>query len=320
MRKSNCSASGLRNCKRNFVFVFAAIRERPGVTALDKKTLLPVTSDFVFKLIFGDQRNIDILAAFLKAVLDIPKEEYARLVIVDPHIKKESADDKFGILDVKLHTASGSIIHIEIQVRVLPNMKARTVYSQAKLLTEQMASGMDWSNIKRAISIIITNDVLIPEGNKYHYQFRYRTEDNIEFSKLSEINTLDLSKLPIEYDNSELWYWMKFIKADDEEVLDMLAANNPQMQKVVGILKELSADERTRMLYEEREMDLRDRRDIESQLRIYESQIKGFESLLKNTRDTVAEKDAVIAERTAALADKDAEIELLRKRIAELQT
>ena len=38
----------------------------------------------------------------------------------------------------------------------------------------------------------------------------------------------------------------------------MLAQRSPQMRKAVGVLKELSADERTRMLYEEREIARRD--------------------------------------------------------------
>ncbi|MDR3183744.1 MAG: Rpn family recombination-promoting nuclease/putative transposase [Planctomycetaceae bacterium] len=37
--------------------------------------LLSPKSDIVFKLIFGDQRNADVLAAFLQAVLDLPAEE-----------------------------------------------------------------------------------------------------------------------------------------------------------------------------------------------------------------------------------------------------
>ena len=115
----------------------------------NRKPLLPVKSDFVFKLIFGDQRNVDILAAFLRSVLDIPVEEYDRLTIVDPHIKKESKDDKYGILDVKVHTVNGGVIHVEIQLRVLADMEARTIYSQSKLVTEQMSSGMNWSMIKR---------------------------------------------------------------------------------------------------------------------------------------------------------------------------
>ena len=66
-----------------------------------KMPLLPVKSDFVFKLIFGDQRNVDILAAFLHSVLDIPNDEYDQLTIVDPYLKKESEDDKYAILDLK---------------------------------------------------------------------------------------------------------------------------------------------------------------------------------------------------------------------------
>ena len=67
-------------------------------TANNKKPLLPVKSDFVFKRIFGDQRNVDVLADFLKSVLDIPDEEYKSITVIDPHIKKESKNDKYGIL------------------------------------------------------------------------------------------------------------------------------------------------------------------------------------------------------------------------------
>ena len=43
----------------------------------------------------------------------------------------------------------------------------------------------------------------------------------------------------------------------------MLATRSPQMKKAVGVLKELSADEATRMRYENRE---KARRDLESQV------------------------------------------------------
>jgi len=188
-------------------------------------------------------------------------------------------------------------------------LKARTIYSQSKLVTEQMASGLNWSSIKRAITIVITRDVFMPEGDKYHHQFRYRTEGGIEFTDLSEINTLDLNKLPADDDSTELWYWMKFIKTDDEEVLDMLATRSPQMRKAVGVLKELSADEATRMLYEKREMA---RRDIESQL------VEQY-AIIAEKDAALADKDAALAEKDAVLADKDAENELLRKQVAKLQ-
>ena len=70
--------------------------------------LLPLKNDFVFKLVFGDKRRIDLLTAFLQAVLDLPAEEYEKVTIVDPNVKKEYSNDKAGVLDVKIHTKSGN--------------------------------------------------------------------------------------------------------------------------------------------------------------------------------------------------------------------
>ena len=80
---------------------------------------------------------------------------------------------------------------------------------------------------------------------------------------MTEIDSLELCKLPKKTDDTDLWYWMKFIKTDDRKELEMLAKRNPRIKKAVGVLKELSADERTRMLYEERE---KARRDIASRM------------------------------------------------------
>jgi len=53
----------------------------------NEKHLLPVKSDFVFKLIFGDQINADILMGFLTTVLDIPYDEYESITIIDQQSK-----------------------------------------------------------------------------------------------------------------------------------------------------------------------------------------------------------------------------------------
>jgi len=76
----------------------------------------------------------------------------------------------------------------------------------------------------------------------------------------------------------------------------MLATRSPEMKKAVGVLKELSADESIRMLYEQREMVLR---DIES---------------MKD--DAVRENDE---KWQGIVADKDAENKQLREQIAALQ-
>ncbi|MDR1574799.1 MAG: Rpn family recombination-promoting nuclease/putative transposase, partial [Treponema sp.] len=91
-------------------------------------TILSPLNDFVFKLIFADKRRSNILAAFLKAALDMPPEEFDRLSIVDPHLKRAYKDDKAGILDVKVHTTSGVIINVEVQVASYAGLRNRFVF------------------------------------------------------------------------------------------------------------------------------------------------------------------------------------------------
>ena len=75
---------------------------------------LPPKSDFIFKKIFGDAKNTEILAAFLKSTLDIAPEEYEKIILTDTHINPVDERDKMGILDVKVQTKSGNFIDIEI--------------------------------------------------------------------------------------------------------------------------------------------------------------------------------------------------------------
>ena len=180
--------------------------------------------------------------------------------MVDPYVKADYPGDKYGILDIKIHTKSGQVIHAEIQVDPIPEMDQRSLYYQSKMVTEQLGSGQDYSLIKKVVSFIITDYALaqLSVSGRYHHQFRYRTVDGIGLTNLAEINTLELAKLPRETDKTELWNWMRFIATTDEEELNMLATKSPELRKAVGVLKELSADERTRMIAEDREKARRD--------------------------------------------------------------
>ncbi|GHU60032.1 hypothetical protein AGMMS49975_28540 [Clostridia bacterium] len=215
--------------------------------------LLP-RSDFVFKLIFGDSRNTDILASFLQAVIDLPAREYEEITVIDPHLKREYGDDKLGILDVRIMTKSGNEINVEIQVEPLPYLKERIVFYSSKMITQQINKSQAYNTIKRVICIVITGYTLLHENEKYHNKFQlYDKNTDTRFSDLLEINTLELSKIPKTEDNSELYNWIRFLKAKKKEELDMVADTNPNIQKAVGIVLELSADEAQRLIYEEHE-------------------------------------------------------------------
>jgi len=79
----------------------------------------------------------------------------------------------------------------------------------------------------------------------------------------------------------------------------MLAERNPQMKKAVGVLKELSADEVTRMLYEKREMA---RMDLESRIEMARMEKDvAVREVDEKWRNVVADKDAEIAQLRAQL-------------------
>ncbi|MDL2248615.1 Rpn family recombination-promoting nuclease/putative transposase, partial [Tyzzerella sp. OttesenSCG-928-J15] len=202
-----------------------------------EKELLSPKSDLIFKLIFGDNKNTDILADFLQAVLDLPESEYSHLEIVDPHLQPETPERKLGILDVKLHTNSGKVVNIEIQVADVSPMRERIVFYTSKMITEQIGKGDNYNAIKKVISIVITDYRLIPENEEYHNRYHlYDKNTGSKFTDILEINVLELPKVPKETDNSQLWNWLRFLKSEREEELSMLAEKNKKIEKAVGVL------------------------------------------------------------------------------------
>jgi len=223
------------------------------------KDLLSLKNDVVFKLTFGDMKNISLLAAFLKSVLDLPATEYDHLVLVDPHLQREFPDDKLGVLDVKIHTTTGKVIDVEIQVESQADMWERILFYTARLTTEQLRSGLDYKLVKKAVSIIILDWNLTEKQSHYHHRFRLYDDRNIcHFPDLFEINTLELPKLPANPDGSEMYNWLRLFTATTKEELEMVAKTNPEIAKTVGVIMELSEDERTRMLAESQEKFRRD--------------------------------------------------------------
>jgi hypothetical protein len=62
--------------------------------------ILPPTNDWIFKLLFGDERHKDNTVALLKSFLDLPDEEFD-ISFMDTALMPESDEDETGIVDVK---------------------------------------------------------------------------------------------------------------------------------------------------------------------------------------------------------------------------
>ena len=254
---------------------------------MERKPLSP-TNDFVFKKVFGE--NLTVLEDFLKAVLDLPAEEYKGLKVVDPNLDREFVEDKLGILDVKVSTRSGNVVDVEVQVKPQRSIWKRMLFYTAKMVVEQVKSGYHYDQITRAISILIADFVMVKENGAYHNRFRLCDENTkAHFPDSIEINVLELPKAH-EADGTPLGNWMRFFRATTEVDFMAVAQTNPAIKEAWGVIKVLSGDERARALAEARE---KARMDLDSWLgdARYEGRQEGRqEGVLEVARNLLQEK------------------------------
>jgi predicted transposase/invertase (TIGR01784 family) len=246
--------------------------------------------DYVFKRIFGDQRNTDILAAFLRAALNLSEEEVDQLAIVDPHLKREFNDDKLSILDVKIRLKSGERIGVEIQLYVSQEMRDRVVFSGAKMLTGQIKRGEGYDRIERVVSIVICGETLLFEEPEYYNKYSLRNvRTGRELTDLLTVYVLEPGKLPARPDGSRLFNWGQFFKARSREELNMVKDTDPMIKKAAGLVVELNEDEAERMRADNRLFFLMDQQGL-----LREREARGrAEGLAEGRKETEAKYQAI---------------------------
>jgi len=207
--------------------------------------ILPPIYDIVFKLVFA--KRPDLLKPLLKSVISLPDGDYGEIEIVDPNIYPEHIDEKLGVLDIKVVLKSKTVIDVEMQREKVACLRERVLFYCSGMLREQVVSGDDYDSIKRVIGVTITNHVMIPEDGAYHHRYTlYDPETRSEFTDLLEVHILELPKLSLVDDGSELWWWMRFLTVRTKEELAMIAEKNPVLEKAAARLTEVSEDMHTR--------------------------------------------------------------------------
>jgi predicted transposase/invertase (TIGR01784 family) len=217
----------------------------------------------MFKQVFGDPGNQDLLVALLRAVLDLPEVAYTDVTLANPHLGPDVANGKESVLDVMVVLATGEQVDVEIQVEVLPNLRPRIMFYTAKMLTGQLGRGQDYGLLRRAVSVLITPGEVIPGGAGYHHRFwLVEPGTGVVFSDLMEVDTLELAKVPVDPDGSDLWKWLVFLKASNEQELAMAAQLDPVIGRAATVVHFFSEEEQSRLEEEAVEKARRDRADL----------------------------------------------------------
>ena len=118
------------------------------MTEPNERTL--VSFDWAMKNILRDKANFDVLEGFLSALLE---EEIRVVALLESEANQEHATDKFNRVDLLVQDAAGTAFIIEVQYSYATHYLKRLLFGTAKLITEQMEVGDEYSNVKKVISI-----------------------------------------------------------------------------------------------------------------------------------------------------------------------
>ena len=231
------------------------------------RTLLNPQIDFVFKKIFGTEKNKPILINFLNAVIKLTTP-IKDVEIKNNDIDKDFIEDKFSRLDVKATTSNKEHINIEIQVKNEYNMIQRTLYYWSKMYSEQIQNRDNYSKLERTVCINILNFKYL-KNDKYHNAYRLKEiTSNEELTALQEIHFIELPKFN-EIGNKEyvenvekmdaLEKWLEFLVEPESNTVRQLELNNEEIKLAKSELYRLSMDSKEREQYNMREKAIYDR-------------------------------------------------------------
>ena len=220
--------------------------------------------DMAFKKIFGVEENKDLTMSLINSIVS-EEDQVKDITILNPYNPKNFANDKLSILDVKAVGHNNKRYNIEIQVTDEADYDRRALYYWAKLYTEQLKEGENYSKLNKAIGIHILNFLSIPESKKYHNVFHVKEKDeDISYFNDLELHTIELKKFEKGL-SEDLQEFVKKIKTSLDVWASFLTRHNymtpeglpkqldrPDLKKALDVLDHINLGDTERDLYESR--------------------------------------------------------------------
>ena len=224
-----------------------------------KHELLDVKSDYIFKLLFGVEKRKKNLIALLNAILkNNPRVD--DIEIRNSEISKILKDTQTSHLDVKAQIAPGKYVDIEIQVRDTGEIVDRGIQYLADMCVENSVvkskreddiSEVQTYTYPKVIGIWILGSSINKRqspANEILMTFQPTKLDGFEIaSDKFRLFTIELPKFnPKTQDKKDMLnVWMTFFKDPSNAEIQKY----PEIHETYEILKELSADEEIREIY-----------------------------------------------------------------------
>ncbi len=210
--------------------------------------LLKPTNDYVFKRIFGQKKNSDILKDLLQAILpnwNIKNVEPRQEV----QLETDFITDKVCRLDILATLDDGTKVDIEMQMRNYNDIEARSLFYTTREYHQSLENGQDYIEIPKSIGIWISNFNVFNDEGPFHEIVRLRRDyKNQIFTDKIEMHYLQLPKFKQKCKriSNKLEEWLTFISFENMEELKMI--ENEKVKKAEEELEYLSGDEAERRI------------------------------------------------------------------------
>ena len=161
--------------------------------------------DIAFKKIFGVEENKDLLMSLLNSIVS-EQDQIDQVELLNPYNDRNYPLDKLSILDIKARNKeTGVYFLIEMQLTDETDYHQRSLYSWARVYSNQLGSGHEYKALNKTIAIHILNFTFIDykkeKGwkdeyiSKYHHCFTLQDKiTKIEAFTDLEIHTIELNK------------------------------------------------------------------------------------------------------------------------------
>ena len=230
---------------------------------------LKPTNDFVFKKLFGEEKNVDILKDLIQSIL--PELKIAKVVVnKDVSLERKLITDKLGILDVMATLNDNTCVDIEMQVKKYPSMPERALFYSGKLISAGLGKGEEYKSLKQVIIISILDYEMFPFeeylGETVTVLKNHREHEIINGQKFYFIELPKFRKAKID-EKKKTNQWLLFIDGKNKEGMEKAMSENEAIKKAKEELEVLLGDNKMQRMAFLREKALRDQISFEKAAR-----------------------------------------------------
>jgi len=214
--------------------------------------------DFVFRLLFGSERNKDLLISLINSVVE-PDIKIVDVIIKNPFNLAERTEFKESILDIKAVDQDGTWYDVEMQLTPHSLYGRRAIYYLAKVYVDQLASGEDYSRLNPTIGIHFLDFRYFDDDRVVRHFVLKDAETNEAPEALSGLRLYFVEMAKFDKDWSELRSaldrWVAFLNRALELDNSRLPAGlqvDPAIAKAAAELDRIGASSEEREIYEGR--------------------------------------------------------------------